>query len=219
MFRDAADNYDDLRRRGIRNPELFRNLGNAYLLADDLPQAILAYRRGLRLAPNDWGLRANLAYAREQVAYPAGDFGRPPPDFLPPWMPRIGSAPCLALAVLSYLAGCVALTRWRMTRAHRPFVAGMIALGVAVLFVTVGGLLAWTENEEAQHPLVVLADDGVLLRSGNGLSYPARSDAPLNRGVEARRLLDRGDWLKIELGSGERGWVRRDWVLVDEQGS
>jgi hypothetical protein len=62
----------------------------------------------------------------------------------------------------------------------------------------------------------VISDDGVLLRAGNGLSYPARSETPLNRGVEARLLYVRGDWLQIELGSGELGWVPREYALVDE---
>jgi uncharacterized protein YgiM (DUF1202 family) len=62
----------------------------------------------------------------------------------------------------------------------------------------------------------VVAQDNVLLRTGNGLSYPARYDTPLNRGVEARLLLRRDDWLKVELGGGETGWLPRSSVLVDE---
>jgi hypothetical protein len=37
-----------------------------------------------------------------------------------------------------------------------------------------------------------------------------------NRGVEARLLFARGDWLQIELAGGEVGWVPRRLVLVDE---
>jgi len=54
---------------------------------------------------------------------------------------------------------------------------------------------------------VVITADGVPLREGNGVAYPARYDAPLNRGVEARLLFVRGDWLQIELAGGEVGWV------------
>src|SRR5216684_914744 len=63
QFQLAADYYEELRRRGVRNPALFMNLGNAYLLADDIPEAILTYRRGLQLDPNNLEMRANLAYA------------------------------------------------------------------------------------------------------------------------------------------------------------
>jgi hypothetical protein len=70
-------------------------------------------------------------------------------------------------------------------------------------------------HQEQQHPLVVIADDGVLLRKGNGLSYPPRYETPLNRGVEARLLVSRGDWLQIELEGGEIGWVPREYARVD----
>src|SRR5438270_11427960 len=49
LFRQAAHGYEALRRRGTQNTDLFRNEGHASLLAGDLPQAILSYRRGLRL--------------------------------------------------------------------------------------------------------------------------------------------------------------------------
>ena len=74
----------------------------------------------------------------------------------------------------------------------------------------------WSAKLEAVQPLVVIADDGVLLRKGNGLTYPPRYDTPVNRGVEARLLFDRGEWLQIELAGGEVGWVPRRYVLVDE---
>jgi hypothetical protein len=120
----------DLARRGFHNADVYRNLGNASLLADDLPRAILAYRRGLALAPNDWTMRQNLAHARTQVAYPTGDLGHPPAEALPPWLPRLGSGPCLAVALLAYLAGCIALTRWFMIRNRRLFVLGIVLLAV-----------------------------------------------------------------------------------------
>src|SRR5207248_1790069 len=53
LFRQSADQFEELRHRGAANPALFRDAGNACLLAGDLPGAVLAYRRGLRLAPDD----------------------------------------------------------------------------------------------------------------------------------------------------------------------
>src|SRR4051794_36555994 len=65
-FRRAAADLEEL-RRGVSNAPLYRNLGNAYLLAGNVPRAILAYRLGLRLDPGDARLREGLAAAREQV--------------------------------------------------------------------------------------------------------------------------------------------------------
>ena len=84
LFAAAARDYGALHARGYHNADLYRNQGNACLLADDVAGAVLAYRRGLRLAPNDRGLQRGLAAARERVVGPTpAAFGRPPDDDRP----------------------------------------------------------------------------------------------------------------------------------------
>jgi tetratricopeptide (TPR) repeat protein len=215
-FRQAAAYFDELRRRGVGNAELYRNLGNAYLLADDLPSAILSYRRGLRLTPNDLALRESLAAAREQVVYPASDsLGRPRNDPRPPWLPHPRGTWLMIAAAICYALACVCLTRWLMVRRGRLLIAGLAVLLLA------GALSAWIvvrareEREWARYPLVVIARDGVVLRRGNGLVFPSRYETPIHRGVEARRLFERDGWVQIELSGGEVGWVPHASVLVD----
>ncbi len=215
-FRNAAGYFDELRQRGVRNAVLYRNLGNACLLADDLPHAILSYRQGLLLAPNDPDLRDSLADARTRVSYPAsGDLGRPRSDDRPPWLPHLHSSWLMFAAIVCYLLGCFSVTRWRMVRRGRLLAAGLLAL--LVVGVLSGWLMLrayeWRESED--HPLVVIARDGVLLRRGNGMAFPPRYDTPVNRGVEGRLLFERGSWVQIELSGGEIGWVPREAVVVD----
>jgi tetratricopeptide (TPR) repeat protein len=216
-FRAAAEHFEELRRRGARNPLLYRNLGNAYLLAGELPQAILAYRRGLRLAPRDAALRENLTRARALVAYPQeSNFARPVPDIRPPWLPGIGPRWLFAAAVALYGLAWVQLTRWLMVRRRRLLVLGLAGLVSAGLLTAVLVVLQRSEKVETHHPLVVIADDDVLLRKGNGAAFPPSHATPVNRGVEARLLFARGDWLQIELSGGEVGWIPRRAALVDE---
>src|SRR5260370_26400332 len=115
-FRAAADLFEELHRRGAANAALYRNLGNACVLADDLPRAILAYRRGVRLAPGDADLTAGLAEARSRVARPNAAFGRPPEDGGPPWAAYVGPGWLFGAPVGAYVAACCCLTRWLMTR-------------------------------------------------------------------------------------------------------
>ena len=70
-------------------------------------------------------------------------------------------------------------------------------------------------HADAERTLVVIKDDGVLLRKGDSLKYPPRYKTPLNRGVEARLVRERGEWAQIELVGGEIGWVPRSFVLID----
>ncbi|HMF13295.1 MAG TPA: hypothetical protein VKE94_13350 [Gemmataceae bacterium] len=219
-FLQAATDYEELRRRGADNAALYGNLGNTYLLAGDLPRSIVAYRHGLRIAPSDRRLQEGLAFARSQVAYPAGSaLGRPPVEQRPPWLSRVSSAWYVTIALVAHGLGCISLARWWITRRVR--LLGLSGTAFLVAILSFAGLVAeeWRDADFANRPVVVISDDGVLLRSGNGLRYPPRSDIPLNRGVEARLLYARGDWLQIELSGGEVGWVPREYALVDGSAS
>ena len=185
-------------------------------MAGDLPRALLSYRRGLRLAPADPALRANLAHAREHVTYPGpGELGRPAVDNRPPWLPYLRPNLRLLLCFCLYSLGWLGITRWWMIRQAALLRFAVLAFGLAGLLAARLAVDEWSQRQESLHPLVVLAADGVVLRKGNSSLYPPRYDTPLNRGVEARLLFERGDWLQIELAGGQVGWVPRATALVD----
>jgi tetratricopeptide (TPR) repeat protein len=231
-FARAAAGFEELRRRGADNPSLYVNLGQAYLLAGDLPRAILAYQRGLRLDPDNADLQERLEDARNQVVYTTpGAFGRPPVDNWPPWLPRLTMRTRLVVVLFLYSLACVCFTRWLMTRPGWCLSLAASAFSTAA-FLGVG--LAFEQSErswEDAHPLVVLTADKVVLHKGDGGNYPcydaqakiwleAAGSVPaaasaLHRGVEARLRFDRGRWVQIELASGEVGWVRRRDILTD----
>jgi hypothetical protein len=217
-FRTSADLWEQARRNGVANPALFRNQGNACLLADDLPGAILAYRRGLWLAPNDAELQMLLAHARNQVVYPAssGAFAHPPVDYRPPWLPRFSILWPLGLSCLAYGLGCFAFTRWRMVRRSGFLALSLIAFVAFALLAVILVLEELRNRDQEVRPLVVVAQDGMHLRKGNGESYPHRYETPLNRGVEARLVLERAGWVQVELSGGETGWLPRGQVRIDE---
>lgn len=219
-FRQAAADFEELQRRGFNGAELQLNLGNAHLLAGELPRAILAYRRGLLHSPSNSLLRANLAYARTCVNLPpTSDVGRASSD--PWWMMAMHQAapPCLVMTILAYGTGWLSLTRWAMTR--QGFWLGLSGTGFLAAILTFSvAAVSWVAQKAEQRrnweqPLVILSRDGIQLRKGNGPDYPPRLDTLLPAGVEARLLHDKGNWLQIELASGEVGWVSSADVLID----
>lgn len=218
-FARAAELLEELRGRGAHNPVLYRNLGNAWLLAGDLPRAIVNFHRGLELDPHHEGLRQSLEAARQLVAIPQGSsFGRPPHDDRPAWLripPRRFSIPA---TFICYTFACFLLARWFMKRNFRLLGTS----GLLFLLTAAGAYLVVAEREEdafrRDHPVVVVARDDEVLRRGNGHSYPPRYPGTLVRGVEARLIHERDGWLLIELSGGEAGWVPRESVLVVEPG-
>jgi tetratricopeptide (TPR) repeat protein len=216
QFQLAADYYEELRRRGVRNPALFLNLGNAYLLADDIREAILTYRRGLQLNPNNLEMRTNLTYARDQVVYSSADsFARPPESLWPPWLPRWTPGMSLGATFLFYVMSWIGLAhRWAFRPGSWPWLPGIGVAG-ALCFVVIFLFQKRAEKMEAEYPMVVISADRTYLHKGNHSLYPRAYDTTLNRGVEARLVQIRGNWLQIELAGDQVGWVPRKKAIVD----
>jgi hypothetical protein len=215
-FAEATDAYLQLHQNGVRSPALYRNLGDAAYLADRWTEAIWAYHMGLRLDPNDQIMREHLIDARKKILYPAAGQGRPDADAWPNWLYRPTSGEWFtAVAVanaLAWIAGVLAFMRLSNRFLIPAFAAAALAIGAAA------GL--WSELEktrfEQDTPLVVVAVNTPYHR-GNGPSYPQHASVPiLPRGIEARLVHRRGDWLQIRLSSGEIGWVPRNRVLIVE---
>lgn len=207
-FAQAAKGYDELWRRGFRNPALDRQRGRAKRLAGDLGGAIAAFHDGLALGRYDRPLQTDLADARAAVAFPNdGELAAQcRPRVSRTVSARMSPSDAFAVAGGLWLLACVAAVRFVMTRA-----GGWLATagGCVVVLSLLGGL--WWEDARQREkyesrPLVVIRED-VMLRKGNTELHPPRLDQKLPRGVEARELLRRGGWVQVELAGGAIGWV------------
>jgi hypothetical protein len=83
--------------------------------------------------------------------------------------------------------------------------AGMAAIAVIVLVVLWVKDLRDAERDR-EFPLVVVARE-TTLRRGNADAYPPRLGSRLPRGVEARKLNERGGWIQVRLAGGAIGWL------------
>jgi len=207
QFGNAARGYDELWRRGVRNPALALARANAHRLAGDLPAAIAAFHDGLAVARYDRALRVGLEAARSAVSYPlTGDLAR---QCRPPTPATIGTrmSPLEACFVAGscWLVACVAGVRYAMTRGPGWLVvAGAALTALAVL----GGLWAYDWRQALADPrLLLVVTDDATLRRGNGPTYPPRLEPNLPKGVEAREVARRGGWVQVELAGGTVGWL------------
>lgn len=218
-FSRAADAYYELHERGVRSSSLYRNLGNAAVLADRWPEGIWAYQMGLALDPNDRAMREHLAFARGKVIYPVAGQGRLGADAWPVWLPRPTFFTLFTVFAIAYLLACIA-------GAGAFAIRKLLLLAPAVLFALIaiafgiGAGIVWEQaNADRAHPRIIVADKkgSIPFYLGNGPSYPQHTGVPLlPRGLEARIVHRRGDWLQIRLATGEVGWLPRNQVLIVE---
>jgi hypothetical protein len=220
QFRRAAEGYEAAWATGPRSPALARNMAQSRSLAGDLAGSIRDYRRGLREFPHDPELRAGLAFARNQVAYPhTGDLAdaarlreaETPLDRVPVSFQRLAWA-----AVVVAAFGWLTLARgWLGAR-------GGLALTGGALILTGASLGAWLWWEDGKlrsrwaEPTAVVTGSGADLRMGNSDEYPKRLDGRLPAGAELKVVGERGGWLHVELAGGAVGWVPKGRVVEVE---
>jgi tetratricopeptide (TPR) repeat protein len=206
-YQQAIEAYEQLIAAGIHNAKLYYNLGNAYFLRHDLGRAILNYRRGLRLAPGNRRLQANLRYVRSQRTDQIDPGGQQALGArLLFWSDDISLQTQSTLALAAFLliwAGAFAHLFWR-----RSLFVGLIG-GAAFIFVLLAAsiLMLHTQNTRTQNGVIVASEAPV--RKGNGASYALQFPHPLHSGTEFVVRERRGSWLHIELANGASGWIRQ----------
>jgi tetratricopeptide (TPR) repeat protein len=67
QFAVASQIYQQLVDQGIKNSDLYYNLGNSYFKQGEIGRAILNYRRAMKLNPHDADIQTNLAMAQERT--------------------------------------------------------------------------------------------------------------------------------------------------------
>jgi hypothetical protein len=217
QFSTAADRYLELHQRGVRSPALYLNLGNAATLADRWPEAIWAYHMGLSLDPNDAALREHLAAVRAKVMdLPSGQ-GRREAETWPAWLHRPTLNELMLVSALSYMLMC-GIGTLAYVRHSQPLLLSALALLVVTVLAATGGWYTWTRAEyDCINPLVIVAENTPLYR-GNATSYPHHpAVAMLPRGMEVRQRHRRGQWLQVQLTTGEIGWLPIASTLIVEQ--
>ena len=204
-YAGAERQWESLTTSGHEDSHLWYNLGNAYFQQDKTGLAILAYRRGLRLAPRDREIRENLEIARSlrmeslNLENPRG-IGKiwswTRHSFSPGEMALMGLGALWIAAILT-LFGILRQLPWR--RLQGSLIASLLLLG----FLSIGAWRAEWEDWSGREG--VLTAPAVEAQSGPGVDYITLFE--LHEGAELRLLEQRGDWMRISLGAGLEGWV------------
>jgi tetratricopeptide (TPR) repeat protein len=194
---------------GIRNADLYVNLGNAAMGAKRLGPAILAYRRALDLDPDHHRARQNLAHARTLL-----------PDWIPrpeegglldtffAWTGRLSLGEFQTLAAFAFLATAAliaAAIRWR-----QPILRNL-AIIPGLVWLTLLGTILFLHFENRDTGAVLTLPE-VVARSADSAGAAPRFPQPLPGGTEVQVLETRDDWTRVRLFDGRDAWLPRSAV-------
>lgn len=205
----AAAVYRQLLDMGWHDPAVYFNLGNAYLQAGDIGQALVYYLRARERLPRDADLEANIARARAMRMDVFSDGGDLLADLAEATtgLLSIRELGWLALLFWTALFGGLSLRRWfkwenDILRYGFLAIFGMFLLSAILLGSRL--LIDWRQ------PVAVVTREQVTVMSGPGVNYLPYFD--LHSGAELRILETRDNWLRFVLPDGRQGWLAADAV-------
>jgi len=234
-FREAAGAWREAARiGGIHNVKLETNIANASLLAGDVPGAILAYRRALKIDPADRDVLAGLAAARRSAGTEALALGQTLSKKGEPgriggvrgaaesiralvrdsieWGARMVSLRVLlGAAIVCYIALFLALALRVSGKLRVPNAA--LALLFAFLLLASAPLITNEVRASGREEAVVIQPN-VIARNGPAELYDAAFQEPLRAGLEVTVVESRGSWTKIRLRDGREAWLRGDALAI-----
>lgn len=206
-YHEAIAAYEQLLGRGLSSAKLYYNLANACFKEERLAEAILYYRRALRLAPGDGDIRYNLGVAEARTK---DDIEQVPEFFLAEWLRGVRrTMSCTAWSVLSLvlLACALALVLvyllaqrlvWRKAGFYGMLVAG-------VLFAVATWLAAGERRAMLDRSEAVVTSASAAVKSSPDNS--ATDLFVLHEGTVVR-ITERLDaWCEVTIADGKKGWI------------
>jgi hypothetical protein len=215
----AVQNYQRLVDAGIRDADVYFNLGIAAAREDELGRAILNLERAARLRPGDAETNTALETARatlgKRLAQAKGEAmieAKPP---ISEALVRSVHEDTLAVSLLVFdvlFFGLLLAYPRLQTDAQRNTTAVTAAACGVLLVISGVGLFLKRGGQSEGSPGVVLRE-GAELREGP--DRHARQRASAHEGVSARVLASDGSFVRVKIPGGAEGWMaQRDVGLI-----
>ena len=213
-YKRAADGYAAILGRGVHSAELYYNMGNANFKSGRIGQAILCYRRALRLAPGNDDIRYNLEVAEENTK---DSIESVPEFFLTTWMRAVRntmSSTAWSIVSLVSLAAMLALAMvYLLASRLTARKAGFYGMTAALVL-----LIAATSFAAAGRREIVERNEAVVMSSSVSVKSSPDNSATdlfvLHEGTTVRVTGRLEEWCEIVIADGKKGWVRSRQIEV-----
>lgn len=206
-YHEAIAGYERIiKDGGIHNARLYYNLGNSYLLTDDLGRAILNYRRAQRLDSSNPDIHKNLNFAHsKRIDQFAVTTQKKILERLFFWHYDFSMRTRFIIGGICFTIFCIWLTL-KLWFAKWPAVVPVCCV-MGLVTIAMAASIAMEQHVLSTHRSGVIISESVIARQGDGVNYPESFNEPLHAGVEFDVLEQRPGWLHIELTNGQDTWI------------
>ena len=213
-YRRAAEGYEAILALGRHSAKLYYNLGNAYFKAGRTGQAILCYRRALRLSPGNDDIRYNLEVAGENTK---DHIEAVPEFFLTTWMRAVRNVMSSAAWTVLSLAALAAMLALALVyllasriSARKAGFYGMVA--ALAIFAAATSFAAAGRREMVDRSEAVVMSSSVSVKSSPDNS--ATDLFVLHEGTTVKVTGRLDEWCEIAIADGTKGWVKSRQIEV-----
>lgn len=207
LYEKAILNYEKIiNEGGVRNSRLYYNLGNTYLLKEDIGRAILNYRRAEKLDKADANIQKNIAFARSRrIDKVTVKTERRVLQTLFFWHYDFTNKTKFLLMCINFAIVFVSLTIMIWYGKAAPWIVTTVICGLlTVCFLTSVILEAQARSRRV---CGVITANEVIAHQGDGPNYPESFKGPLHAGTEFDLLERRSGWFHIRLSDNSDGWI------------
>jgi tetratricopeptide (TPR) repeat protein len=201
-YATAVKGLEAIATAGVRNGQLYYDLGNAHLKNNDLGRAILWYERALALIPNDPDLRFNYEYARSLTKDAQEGGPSPLTRIFFFWNYELSARTIVVLALVCNLIFWSLAIAWRLTRRRGLHHALLAALVPAIIFSLTA---AYNYLETARRSQAIILPAAIAVRSG--LASTSTQLFELHAGAKVKIVRQLQDHVQIRFSEDKIGWI------------
>ncbi|HEB33394.1 MAG TPA: tetratricopeptide repeat protein [Spirochaetes bacterium] len=210
-FQSALSNYLVVIERGVKNPQLYYNLGNTYFKLGEPGYAILYYEKALALRSFDRETRENLEYAKRSLKervlplYNENFFKilREIYSYL-----NLRNIAFIELFVFTVL---IALSYLYLFSPYKRHILKKYFVLCAVVFIIFSTASFFYQSNEKKHPKGIVVEKEIEVMTApiaeSGVLFV------LHEGTATKLLETREEWLLISLTDGREGWVYTQGIV------
>ena len=207
----AIEKYKMITDSGVKNGQVYYNLGNAYFKNEQLGEAIVNYERAQKLMPRDKDVAANLLFTNFQVV---DRVDLPAEAAIVRWIDRMHDLATInetlwwtwVIYWLIAILGVIAIFVWR-TRRVLVHVLAVLGIIFVLSLISLG-----VKIQDAGVTQAIVTAPKVNVYSGPGDDYMLQFT--VHEGSKFDVEGERQEWYRVRLGGDLEGWAPKDALTV-----